>query len=94
MGYEIFTPKDALAVFDAVCGQDRNTIFGAQPHALDMLRIKGADFANYGILRPTDPFEAGIATVPQSKGDDFIGKAALIEREHPRHRLVLEIDGE
>jgi aminomethyltransferase len=65
--------------------------------ALDMVRIEaGLIFAGSEFTDQTDPFEAGIGfTVPlKSKGDDFIGKAALIERkEHPRHRLVgLEID--
>jgi aminomethyltransferase len=65
--------------------------------ALDMVRIEaGLVFANYEFSDQTDPFEAGIGfTVPlKSKTDDFIGRAALLERkEHPRHRLVgLEIE--
>jgi aminomethyltransferase len=99
LGYEIFChPKDALAVFDAVwqAGQ-KHGISALGLDALDMLRIEaGLIFANYEFSDQTDPFEAGIGfTVPlKSKGDDFIGKAALIERkEHPRHRLVgLEIE--
>jgi glycine cleavage system T protein (aminomethyltransferase) len=99
LGYEIFChPKDALAVFDAVWEAGRK--YGIAPlglEALDMLRIEsGLIFAHYEFTDQTDPFEAGIAfTVPlKTKGDDFIGKAALLERkEHPRHKLVgLDID--
>jgi aminomethyltransferase len=65
--------------------------------ALDMVRIEaGLIFAHYEFSDQTDPFEAGIGfAVPlKSKTDDFIGKAALIQRkEHPRHKLVgLEVD--
>jgi aminomethyltransferase len=99
LGYEIFChPKDALGVFDAVWAEGRQhgiSAFGLE--ALDMVRIEaGLIFANHEFSDQTDPFEAGIGfTVPlKSKSDDFIGRAALIERkEHPRHRLVgLEID--
>lgn len=99
LGYEIFChPKDALAVFDAVWEAGKK--YGLAPlglEALDMLRIEaGLIFFNYEFSDQIDPFEAGIGfTVPlKSKSDDFIGKAALIERkEHPRHKLVgLEID--
>jgi aminomethyltransferase len=99
LGYEIFChPKDAEAVFDAVwkAGQKH----GIKPlglEALDMLRIEaGLIFARYEFSDQTDPFEAGIGfTVPlATKSDDFIGKAALVERKaHPRNRLVgLDID--
>jgi aminomethyltransferase len=99
LGYEIFChPKDALGVFDAVWAEGRQhgiSAFGLE--ALDMVRIEaGLIFAKHEFSDQTDPFEAGIGfTVPlKSKSDDFIGRAALIERkEHPRHRLVgLEID--
>lgn len=94
LGYEIFChPKDAGAVFDAVwqAGQPHGLVpMGLE--ALDMLRIEaGLVFANHEFTDQTDPFEAGIGfTVPlKSKTDDFIGRAALVERkEHPRHRLV------
>jgi aminomethyltransferase len=100
LGYEIFChPKDAAAVFDAVweAGQPH----GLKPlglEALDMLRIEaGLVFAHYEFSDETDPFEAGIGfTVPlMTKEDDFIGKAALVERKaHPRRKLVgLEMDG-
>ncbi len=99
LGYEIFChPKDALTVFDAVWNAGQK--HGLKPlglEALDMLRIEtGLIFARYEFSDQTDPLEAGIGfTVPlATKGDDFIGKAALIERKaHPRHRLVgLDID--
>lgn len=99
LGYEIFChPKHAIEVFDAVweAGQKH----GLKPmglEALDMVRIEaGLIFANYEFNSETDPFEAGIGfTVPlKTKTDDFVGKAALIQRkEHPRRKLVgLEID--
>ncbi len=99
LGYEIFChPKDADTVFKAVwdAGQ-KHGISALGLEALDMLRIEaGLIFFNYEFTDQTDPFEAGIGfTVPlKTKGDDFIGKAALVERkEHPRHKLVgLEID--
>ena len=99
LGYEIFChPKDAKAVFEAVWAAGQH--YGIAPmglEALDMVRIEaGLIFAHYEFSDQTDPFEAGIGfTVPlKSKTDDFIGRAALIERkEHPRHKLVgLDID--
>jgi aminomethyltransferase len=99
LGYEIFChPKHASDVFDAVWSAGQK--YGLKPmglEALDMVRIEaGLIFANYEFTSETDPFEAGIGfTVPlKSKMDDFIGKAALIERkDHPRRKLVgLEID--
>lgn len=99
LGYEIFChPKDADAVFKAVweAGQ-KHGISALGLDALDMLRIEaGLIFFNYEFTDQVDPFEAGIGfTVPlKTKSDDFIGKAALLERkEHPRHKLVgLDID--
>ncbi|MFM8699879.1 MAG: DUF1989 domain-containing protein [Hyphomicrobiales bacterium] len=99
LGYEIFChPRDAKAVFEAVWAAGQK--YGIAPmglEALDMVRIEaGLIFAHYEFSDQTDPFEAGIGfTVPlKSKTDDFIGRAALIERkEHPRHKLVgLDID--
>lgn len=94
LGYEIFChPKDAVAVFDAVWEAGQK--YGLKPmglEALDMVRIEaGLIFAHYEFDSETDPFEAGIGfAVPlKSKSDDFIGKAALIQRkEHPRRKLV------
>ena len=94
LGYEIFChPKDAEIVFDAVWKAGEK--YGLSPmglEALDMVRIEaGLIFANYEFNSETDPFEAGIGfTVPlKTKLDDFIGKAALIQRkEHPRRKLV------
>ena len=99
LGYEIFChPKDAAIVFDAVWNAGQK--YGLVPmglEALDMVRIEaGLIFVNYEFNSETDPFEAGIGfTVPlKTKLDDFIGKAALIQRkEHARRKLVgLEID--
>ena len=66
--------------------------------ALDMVRIEaGLIFAGSEFDDQTDPWEAGIGfTVPlKSKEDDFIGRAALVERkEHPHRKLVgLEVEG-
>ena len=99
LGYEIFChPKHATEMFDAVWNAGQK--HGLKPmglEALDMVRIEaGLIFANYEFNSETDPFEAGIGfTVPlKTKTDDFIGKAALLQRkEHPRRKLVgLEID--
>jgi aminomethyltransferase len=99
LGYEIFChPKDALTVFDAVWEAGQK--YGLKPmglEALDMVRIEaGLIFAHYEFSDQTDPFEAGIGfAVPlKSKTDDFIGRAALIQRkENPRYKLVgLEVD--
>ncbi len=99
LGYEIFChPKHATDVFDAVWNAGQK--HGLKPmglEALDMVRIEaGLIFANSEFNSETDPFEAGIGfTVPlKTKADDFIGKAALMQRkEHPRRKLVgLEID--
>ena len=98
LGYEVFChPKDAKTVFDAVW--EAGKPYGLKPlglEALDWLRIEaGLIFAGYEFDDTTDPFEAGIGfTVPlKTKEDDFIGKAALIERKaHPQKKLVgLEI---
>ena len=99
LGYEVFChPRDGETVFDAVweAGQPH----GLKPlglEALDWLRIEaGLIFKDYEFDDTTDPFEAGVGfTVPlKTKEDDFIGKAALIERKaHPQKKLVgLEID--
>jgi glycine cleavage system T protein (aminomethyltransferase) len=99
LGYEIFChPKDALTVFDAVWkAGEKYGISALGLEALDLLRIEaGLIFYHYEFSDQTDPFEAGIGfTVPlKTKADDFIGKAALIERkDHPQHKLVgLDID--
>ncbi len=100
LGYELFChPKDAQTFFDAVW--DVGEPMGLAPlglEALNMLRIEaGLIFAGYEFSDQTDPFEAGIGfTVPlKSKNDDFIGRAALVERKaHPQRKLVgLELDG-
>lgn len=100
LGYEVWChPKDAVEVWDAIWR-------AGEPHglaplgleALDMLRIEaglivaGAEFSD-----ETDPFEAGIGfTVAlETKGEDFLGREALIRRkEEPQRVLVgLELDG-
>ena len=99
LGYEIFChPSDGPAVWDAVmaAGAPR----GMKPlglDALDMIRIEaGLIFAGYEFDDQVDPFEAGIGfTVVLDTEDDFVGKAALVERKaHPQRRLVgLELEG-
>jgi aminomethyltransferase len=99
LGYELFChPKDAPALWEAVmtAGEPR----GLKPlglDALDMLRIEaGLIFAGYEFDDQVDPFEAGIGfTVTADKGDDFVGREALLERrEHAQRRLVgLELEG-
>ena len=100
LGYEVFChPRDAVEVFDAIwkVGEPMGLApFGLA--ALDMVRIEaGLIFAGSEFDDQTDPWEAGIGfTVPlKSKEEDFIGRAALIERkEHPHRKLVgLELEG-
>ena len=94
LGYEIFChPKNAVEIFDKVW--EVGAPLGMQPlglGALDMLRIEGGlIFAGSEFNDQTDPFEAGIGfTVPlKSKPDDFIGRAAIEERQaHPHRKLV------
>ena len=98
--YEVFChPKDAVEVFDKLW--EAGEPLGMKPlglAALDMMRIEaGLIFAGSEFDDTTDPFEAGIGfTVPlKTKEDDFIGRAALVERkEHPHRKLVgFEIEG-
>ena len=100
LGYEIFChPKDATTIFDAI--YNIGGPLGLIPlglTALDILRIEaGLIFAGSEFSDQTDPFEAGIGfTVPlSSKPDDFIGRAALLNRfENPKRKLVgLKIEG-
>ncbi|HWT26186.1 MAG TPA: DUF1989 domain-containing protein, partial [Solirubrobacteraceae bacterium] len=99
LGYEVWChPEDGPAVWDAIweAGAPRGlTPLGLD--ALDMLRIEsGLIFAGYEFDDQVDPFEAGIGfTVKLDTEDDFLGKAALIERAaHPQRRLVgLELAG-
>ena len=99
LGYELWChPRDGLALWDAVWEAGKPS--GLTPlglDALDMLRIEaGLIFAGYEFDDQVDPFEAGIGfTVPASKEDDFVGKAALDERRaHPQRVLVgLELEG-
>ncbi len=94
LGYEIFChPKDATEIFDRVW--EIGAPLGMKPlglAALDMMRIEaGLIFAGSEFDDQTDPFEAGIGfTVPlKSKQDDFIGRAALAQRQaHPHRKLV------
>ncbi|NNE79923.1 MAG: DUF1989 domain-containing protein [Silicimonas sp.] len=100
LGYEVFChPKDAVEVFDRIW--DAGQEYGLKPlglAALDMMRIEaGLIFAGSEFDDTTDPYEGGIGfTVPlKSKDDDFIGRAALVERkEHPHRKLVgFDIEG-
>ena len=99
LGYEVFClPKDAQTVFDAIwkVGEPMGLVpLGLT--ALNMLRIEaGLIFAGYEFSDQTDPFEAGIGfTVPfKTKEDDFIGKAAIVERKkHPSvNSLALKLE--
>jgi aminomethyltransferase len=99
LGYEVWChPDDGPAVWDAIweAGAPRGlTPLGLD--ALDMLRIEaGLIFAGYEFDDQVDPFEAGIGfAVKLDTEDDFLGKAALMERSaHPQRRLVgLELAG-
>jgi aminomethyltransferase len=99
LGYELWChPRDGLALWDAVW--EAGQAHGMLPlglDALDVLRIEaGLIFAGYEFDDQVDPFEAGIGfTVPPTKEDDFVGKAALDKRRaHPQRVLVgLELEG-
>ena len=100
LGYELWMhPDTGETVWDAVweAGQQ----YGLAPlglEALELLRVEsGLVAAGHEFDDQTDPFEAGIGfTVPlKSKTDDFVGRAALLERQaHPQRLLVgLRLDG-
>ena len=99
LGYEVWChPSDGPAVWDAVAeaGADHGlTPLGLE--ALDILRIEsGLIFAGYEFDDRVDPFEAGIGfAVDLGTEDDFVGRAALEERQaHPQRVLVgLELEG-
>jgi aminomethyltransferase len=100
LGYELWVhPDDGPVLWDAVWAV--GIPYGLAPlglTALDMLRIEsGLIFAGYEFDDQIDPFEAGVGfTVPlKSKTDDFVGRAALLERKaHPQRTLVgLRLDG-
>jgi aminomethyltransferase len=100
LGYELWVhPSDAETLWDAVW-------LAGEPHglaplgleALEILRVEsGLIAAGHEFDDQTDPFEAGIGfAVPlKSKTDDFVGRAALLERKaHPQRALVgLRLDG-
>jgi glycine cleavage system T protein (aminomethyltransferase) len=99
LGYEVWChPSDGPSVWDAIWSAGEP--YGIKPlglEALDMLRIEsGLIFAGYEFDDQVDPFEAGIGfAVALADEEDFIGRAALVERkEHPQRRLVgLELEG-
>jgi len=99
LGYEVWChPSDAPAVWDAIweAGEPHGlTPLGLE--ALDILRIEsGLIFAGSEFDDTVDPFEAGIGfAVDLRTDDDFVGRAALEERQaHPQRTLVgLELEG-
>jgi aminomethyltransferase len=100
LGYELWVhPGDGPELWDAVW--KGGIPYGLAPlglTALDMLRIEsGLIFAGYEFDDQIDPFEAGIGfAVPlKSKVDDYVGRAALLQRKaHPQRTLVgLQLDG-
>ena len=98
-GYEVWChPKDAPDVWEAVFkAGEKFDIAPLGLEALDVLRIEsGLIFYGYEFCDQTDPFEAGIGfTVGLKNEEEFVGKAALVERKaHPQRKLVgLELDG-
>ncbi len=99
LGYEIFChPSDAATVWDAVWEAGRDQ--GLAPlglDALDILRIESGLIAvGNEYDDQIDPFEAGIGFTVDLRGDeDFVGRAALTERQaHPQRVLVgLRLEG-
>jgi aminomethyltransferase len=99
LGYEIWChPDDGPVVWDAVWeagGSEPPTPFGLD--ALDMVRIEaGLIVSGNEFDDQIDPFEAGIGfTVDLRNEEDFLGRAALLERAaHPQRVLVgLQLEG-
>ncbi|MDY6999757.1 MAG: DUF1989 domain-containing protein, partial [Actinomycetota bacterium] len=100
LGYELWVhPDSAEALWDAVW--TAGAPLGLAPlglEALELLRVEsGLVAAGHEFDDQVDPFEAGIGfTVPlKTKTDDFVGRAALLERKaHPQRTLVgLRLDG-
>ncbi len=95
LGYEIFChPSDAVAVWDAVMAGGQVRPMGLA--ALDMLRIEaGLILAGHEFSDQTDPYEAGIGFAVAMRGEDFIGREALLRRAaNPREKLVgLVVEG-
>jgi aminomethyltransferase len=99
LGYEVWChPKDGAAVWDAIW--EAGAPHGLAPlglDGLDMLRIEaGLIFGGQEFTDQTDPFEAGIGfTVALENDEDFIGRAALLQRKaNPQRVLVgLELEG-
>ena len=100
-GYEVWChPKAAVEVWDAIW--QAGAPHGLAPvglAALEILRIEaGLARTSAEITEETDPFEAGIglAVDLDGKGDDFIGREALLRRKAAQQRmlagLVLEDD--
>ncbi|MEP6972882.1 MAG: DUF1989 domain-containing protein [Actinomycetota bacterium] len=99
LGYEVWChPNDGLGVWDAIREADEDqppTPLGLD--ALDMLRIEaGLVVSGNEFDDQVDPFEAGIGfTVNLANEEDFVGRAALVERSaHPQRVLVgLQLEG-
>lgn len=98
LGYEVWChPDDGPAVWDAVWA-------AGEPHgiaplglaALEVLRVEaGLVAAGREFDDDVDPYEAGVGFTVALDGEDFVGRAALVERHaHPQRRLVgLDLDG-
>lgn len=94
LGYEVWVhPGDAETLWDRLW--DAGRPHGLTPlglEALEMVRIEaGLVAGGHEFDDQTDPFEAGIGfTVPlKTKTEDFVGRAALVERKaHPQRTLV------
>ncbi|CAN7364129.1 DUF1989 domain-containing protein [Mycolicibacterium frederiksbergense] len=100
LGYELWVhPCDAETLWDAVwLAGDPHGLAPLGLEALEILRVEsGLIAAGHEFDDQIDPFEAGIGfAVPlKTKTDDFVGRAALLERKaHPQRTLVgLRLDG-
>ena len=99
LGYEVWChPNDGPAVWDAIRAADAErppAPFGLD--ALDMVRIEaGLIVSGNEFNDQVDPFEAGIGfAVNLANDEDFVGRAALVERSaHPQRVLVgLQLEG-
>ncbi len=91
LGWELYTPYEyghRLWTLLWQAGQ-KHSIIAAGRGAFDALRIeKGYRSWGKDMWADHDPFEAGLAFAVKMDKEDFVGKAALLERQHtPKQNL-------
>ena len=98
LGYELYPTTDlAVSIYDAImdAGADLG-VKRAGYHALDSLRAeKGYRHVGHDIGPVDDPFTASLDfTVAMNKPGGFIGRDALVGKEHPqgRRQVFIRLD--